>query len=83
MTLSVIISFLTSRNSWKHVAYGELLWYHGGIEDGRHASYVDGYDLNKDCFICKNSWGGLTASPQFDLTPSAAHMFILFVYFSP
>lgn len=73
MMLSVIANFKTSSKGWKSIANGELLWYPGGIGDGRHSALVEGYDLEKDCMICKNSWGGETATSRFDFTPSACH----------
>lgn len=83
LTLSVIVSFSTSDEGWKKVARGELLRYPGGVESGWHAVLVEGYDLEKDCLICKNSWGIDTAKARFDFAPSAAHDFeFIRVYFT-
>ena len=83
MTISVIVSFSTSDEGWDCVANGSLLEFPGGISHGWHASIVDGYDLEKDCAILKNSWGGESASPRFDFTASAAHdVQITRVYFT-
>lgn len=73
LTLSVIVSFSTSEDGWRSVASGQLLNYPGGKPNDYHAALIEGYDFNKDCLICKNSWGGVTAQPRFDFTPSAAH----------
>ena len=75
ITLSCIASFSTSENGWKYVAKGNLLEYPGGIKDNRHAALIDGYDFDKKCFICKNSWGGVTAEPRFNFNEEACHDF--------
>ena len=71
--ISAIACFSTSSDGWTHVSRGELLKYPGGLEKGFHASLVEGYDIEKDCYICKNSWGNVTARPRFLFTKSAAH----------
>ena len=75
ITLSVIVSFKTSEEGWINVANGKFLEFPGGEANGWHDALVEGYDLEKDCMICKNSWGGETAEPRFDFTASAAHDF--------
>ena len=74
ITISVVVNFSTSEEGWQSVANGSLLKYPGGKKDGYHSALVEGYDFEKDCFICKNSWGGETAKPRFDFTSSAAHV---------
>lgn len=73
INLSVIVSFSTSEDGWRSVASGQLLNHPGGRANSYHAALIEGYDFIKDCLICKNSWGGVTAQPRFDFTPSAAH----------
>ena len=73
LTLSVIVGFSTSSQGWINVSKGELLTFPFGESDSAHAAFIDGYDLHLDCFICKNSWGGFSAEPRFNFTPSAAH----------
>ena len=84
MVNSSIVCFSTSEKGWNQVKNGEFLGFPSGLASGSHASLVEGYDLEKDCYICKNSWGGKTAKPRFDFTESAAHncRFIR-VYFTP
>lgn len=73
ITLSPIISFSTSKKGWNNVANGKLLRRPQGPEDGWHASIIEGYDFNQKCFICKNSWGGISAKPRFDIIETATH----------
>ena len=81
--ISVIISFLTSEKGWIQVAKGELFEKPEGEADGRHATVVEGYDFDRKCLICKNSWGSNTAKPRFDLKPSATHNpYYTLVYFT-
>jgi hypothetical protein len=75
ITISVIVSFTTSKAGWHAIAQGSLLEWPGGISDGWHATLVEGYDFEKNCAICKNSWGDRTAEPRFDLRFSALHDF--------
>lgn len=83
ITISPIVCFTTSEKGWYNVASGSLLKYPGGKPDGSHAVLIEGYDLQKDCFICKNSWGGNSAEPRFDFTQSAAHHYrFIRVYFT-
>lgn len=83
LTISVIVSFTTSRSGWINVANGELLWFPGGGSAGWHATLVEGYDLDKDCMVCKNSWGDKRAHARFDLTESAMHdYYFVRVYFT-
>lgn len=39
-------------------------------KDGYHAALFEGYDFEKDCFVCKNSWSDETTNPRFDFDPS-------------
>jgi hypothetical protein len=71
----VIASFTTSKAGWDAIAEGSLLEYPAGESKGWHATLVEGYDFEKDCAICKNSWGDRTATPRFDLLFSALHAF--------
>lgn len=73
ITISVIIDFSTSQAGWVSVANGSLLEFPGGNASGWHSAVVEGYDLEKDCAILKNSWGNITAAPRFEFTGSAAH----------
>ena len=52
-----------------------------GEADGSHSALAEGYDFEKNCIICKNSWGGVTSSPRFDFIPSAAHRCNFYVVF--
>ena len=73
ITLSVIACFSTSKAGWEMIKKGSLLRHPDGKEDGWHAALVEGYDFDKDCMICKNSWGGETATPRFDFDQFMAH----------
>lgn len=52
---------------------GKLIEKPSGKMYGWHAAIVEGYDFNENCLFCKNSWGGTTAEPRFNLKPSATH----------
>lgn len=83
ITLSVIVCFSTSQTGWQNVAQGGLTEKPKGKMDGWHAAIVEGYDFNENCLICKNSWGGTTAEPRFNLKPSATHKcYFTHVYFT-
>ena len=83
ITLSCIASFSTSENGWINVAKGNLLEYPGGIKDNRHAALIDGYDFDLKCFICKNSWGGVTAEQRFNFNEKACHdVYFVRVFFT-
>lgn len=71
--ISVIVGFETSEVGSECIEKGELLYHPGGSSSLVHATLVEGYDLNKDCMICKNSCSGKESSPRFDFTPSACH----------
>ncbi|KAK8887457.1 hypothetical protein M9Y10_038502 [Tritrichomonas musculus] len=73
LKISVVVSFSTSKQGWINVGKGELLTKPDGPADGRHAAVVEGYDFDKRCLICKNSWGDKTAKPRFYLKVSATH----------
>lgn len=67
----------------KQIAEGELIEKQEGEKDGSHAAIVEGYDFDKKCLICKNSWGSKTAAPRFNLKPSATHSYYFtHVYFT-
>ena len=81
--ISVIVSFSTSKKGWTQVAKGELFEKPEGEADGSHATVVEGYDFDRKCLICKNSWGSRTAEPRFDLKPSATHKhYYTLIYFT-
>ena len=83
MKISVIISFSTSKEGWNKIAEGELIEKPKGKIDGSHAAIIEGYDFDKKCLICKNSWGARTAAPRFNLRPSATHSYYFtHVYFT-
>ena len=83
MKISLIVSFSTSESGWEKVGNGELIEKAEGSKDGSHAAVVEGYDFEKRCLICKNSWGGNTAEPRFNLKTSATHGFhFTHVYFT-
>lgn len=83
MMLSVIVAFGTSNEGWDCLERGDLKWHPGGASCGGHGTLIEGYDLNKDCMIGKNSWGGEDAEPRFDFTPSACHWCYFYtVYFT-
>lgn len=73
MGLSVIVRFATSKKGWKQLGTGEFLTFQEGAKDGSHAMIIDGYDFNLDCFLCKNSWGSLTADSCVKFSEYAAH----------
>jgi hypothetical protein len=89
LRLSVIVSFTTSEKSWKDVARGELLLRPPGPAtvgpDGReesHACLVEGYNLDDDVAIAKNSWGHETGdSGRFSFRWDAFHHFSVFKVF--
>lgn len=84
IVISVIVSFWTSKEGWKSVQNGELLTKaKGEATEIGHASLVEGYDLENDCMICKNSWGDRNSQPRFDLRKSAVHYcFFTRVYYT-
>lgn len=73
MILSLIVCFTTSDKGWECVKDGALVKFPGGESDEWHASVVEGYDFYTGNLICKNSWGGITATPRFLFSPNAAH----------
>ena len=74
MTISIILSFTTSKQGWIDVANGSLLEKADGIQTvDWHASLIEGYDFDHDCCVCKNSWGENTASGRFNIDPLATH----------
>lgn len=78
MKLSVIICFTTSDAGWKEIAKGKLLSKPSGPTDGWHATLVEGYDMDRNDAICKNSWGDAgTTMPRFHLRFSALHDFYI------
>mgnify|MGYP001099663385 CR=1 FL=1 len=68
MTISIILSFTTSKQGWRDVSNGSLLERADGIQTvDWHASLIEGYDFDHDCCVCKNSWGENTASGRFNI----------------
>lgn len=53
---SVIVSFETNNEICEKIGNGSLMEKVRGPFTGAHAVLVEGYDLDKDCMICKNSW---------------------------
>lgn len=83
ITTSVIVCFSTSQNGWENITAGSLKYFPYGQADGWHAALVEGYDFSSYAMICKNSWGGRTASPRFYLLSSALHdYYFIQVYFT-
>ena len=89
LTLSIIISFTTSKQGYRAIANGSLTEFPGGPTDGWHATLLEGYDLDQDLCICKNSWGKFDEAHQngaherFDLDIGALHDFeIVKVYWT-
>lgn len=82
MTISVVLCFSTSSEGYENVGNGELLYYKGQYEEEDwHATLVEGYSFEKDCYICKNSW--FNRQPYFYFTESAAHdYYFIRVYFT-
>lgn len=72
LNTSSIVCFTTSQEGWKAVADGELLECPPGKSEGWHSCVVEGYDFDKDCLICKNSWRNEKESPRFLFNPQAA-----------
>lgn len=66
LTISVILYFTTSKKGWDKISDGQLLETPCGTNDGWHAVLIEGYDLDKDCLICKNSWA-ISGKDRFDL----------------
>lgn len=66
ISISVIVCFTTSKEGWDSVSNGSLLKRPQGDPYEWHATLVEGYDFNKDCMICKNSWAK-TGAARFDL----------------
>ena len=58
---------------WENVADGELIELPNGESNGWHSCIIEGYEFDKDCLICKNSWGNKESKPRFLLNPQAAH----------
>ena len=75
ITLSVILCFTTSDEGWQAVANGSLTKLPKGESNGWHATLIEGYDFEKDLFICKNSWGIQTAQDRFNVSIEALHDF--------
>lgn len=78
ITTSSILCFTTNEEGWKNVVNGQLLTkpISSKKDDQDWLSViVEGYDFDRDCYICKNSWGGETASPRFLFSKSAANDF--------
>lgn len=72
MMKSVILSFGTSEEGYECVEKGEFLEYQTPNETQYgHATLIEGYDFEKDCYICKNSWED--KAERFFFTESAAH----------
>lgn len=83
MTQSIIISFATSKEGWYLVANGSLLVKPPGEIDDWHASLLEGYDFQNNLYIVKNSWGGKSAKPRFDVDLKATHSYYFHkVYFT-
>ena len=83
MTLSIIITFATSKEGWYHVANGSLLVKPPGDIDGWHASLLEGFDFKENLYIVKNSWGDQNATPRFDVNLKATHSYYFHkVYFT-
>jgi hypothetical protein len=57
MSLSIVLSFTTSRAGWQQLGAGSLLTRPSGEADGRHAILIESYDLANDYVRVKNSWG--------------------------
>lgn len=77
ITTSSILCFSTNDQGWKNVAEGHLLTKPTGSSDEYdwHSVIVEGYDFDKNCYICKNSWGTEFASARFLFSKSAANDF--------
>lgn len=74
ITLSTIVMFSTSEEGWKNVANGNIVFRANGPKtEDSHSSIIEGYDLEHDTYICKNSWGGKTAKPRFELSKTGPH----------
>lgn len=71
LTTPIIFSFTTSNEGWERIKHGSLVEKPPGDSDGWHSVLLEGYDLERDVCICKNSWGGITAEPRFECRPSA------------
>lgn len=86
LVVSVIVDICTSEDGWQSIANGSFFEKPADIRipsDIWRSSLVEGYDLEKDCAICKNLWCGDTASPSFDFWSYAAHdVRITSVYFT-
>lgn len=83
MQLSVIVRFATSKKGWAQLGTGEFLTFQEGAENESHAMIINGYNFKLDCFLCKNSWGSLTADSIVNFSEYATywHNFVK-VYFT-
>lgn len=82
MTISVILIFTTSKIGWHKISRGKLMETPCGKNEGYHAVLIEGYDLEKDCLICKNSWAK-TGKDRFDLRIQALkEYYFVEVYFT-
>jgi hypothetical protein len=81
---SVIVSFTTSWDGWARIIAGSLLDKPSGDATGvRHATLIEGYDLEKGYAICKNSWGDSGVKGRFNLRLAALHDFYcIHVYYT-
>lgn len=75
---SVIVSFETNDNADQKIINGSLMEKVNGPNVGWHAVLVEGYDLEKDCLICKNSWKDLCGG-RFDFRTTATNDFMFTV----
>lgn len=75
---SVIVSFETNDEVCEKIGKGSLLEKVSGPFTGAHAVLVEGYDLEKDCLICKNSWKHPDKG-RFDFRTTATNDFIFTV----
>ena len=82
MVISPILDFWTSKKGWGYVKNGDLtVRPEGKIDPIGHAVLVEGYDFQKKCYICKNSWN--CKNYRFNFVEQAAHHFhYIRVYFT-
>ena len=75
-----IVCFTTSSKGWQNIKKGSLLINPGGLDVSQYYAFVDGYDLEKNCYICTSSFGELDEDPiHFDFVKEAANSFSFIV----
>lgn len=82
--LTPIVRFSTSSIGWENIKKGNLVSFPGGEDVSQYYALIDGYDLEKNCYICTSAFGQIDENPiYFNFAKEAAHSFIFIVpYFN-